>query len=199
MGAALDLRMGFGQRQPVTATAVAEPPDDAALVAAARAGDRSAFGRLYERYARMVHGILLARVLYRKTGGEKKFVIVDAGMNDLIRPALYESFHFIWPAKTRAAENVPKSRDRGVIPSDAETVDVVGPICESGDFLAKDRALPPTERGDLLAVFTAGAYGFAMSSNYNNRPRVAEVLVDGSEFQVIRKRETYDDLVALEM
>jgi diaminopimelate decarboxylase len=83
-------------------------------------------------------------------------------------------------------------------PVDGEIVDVVGPICESGDFLAKDRPLPQTRRGDLLAVFTAGAYGFAMSSNYNNRPRAAEVLVDGSTFKVIRRRETLEDLVALE-
>jgi diaminopimelate decarboxylase len=135
--------------------------------------------------------------LYRKIGGTKKFVIVDAGMNDLIRPVLYESFHFVWPVKPQAA-NVPFTRDRDMQPVDGEIVDVVGPICESGDFLAKDRPLPQTRRGDLLAVFTAGAYGFAMSSNYNNRPRAAEVLVDGSTFKVIRRRETLEDLVALE-
>ena len=150
------------------------------------------------RYIAGNAGILLTRVLYRKTGGEKRFVIVDAGMNDLIRPVLYESFHFIWPAKPQAAGNVPTVRDRSMQPSEGEIVDVVGPICESGDFLAKDRALPTTKRGDLLAIFTAGAYGFAMSSNYNNRPRVPEVLVDGDSFKVIRKRETYEDLVALE-
>jgi diaminopimelate decarboxylase len=142
-------------------------------------------------------GILLTRVLYRKTGGAKRFVIVDAGMNDLLRPTLYDAFHFIWPAKP-SAKNVPARRDADVIPADAETVDVVGPICESGDFLAQDRPLPPTQRGDLLAVFTAGAYGFAMSSNYNNRPRAPEVLVDGSEYRIIRRRETYEDLIAAE-
>ena len=142
-------------------------------------------------------GILLTRVLYRKTGGAKRFVIVDAGMNDLLRPTLYDAFHFIWPTKP-SAQNVPARRDADVVPADAETVDVVGPICESGDFLARNRPLPPTQRGDLLAVFTAGAYGFAMSSNYNNRPRAPEVLVDGDQFRVIRRRETYEDLIAAE-
>lgn len=142
-------------------------------------------------------GILLTRVLYRKTSGPRQFVIVDAGMNDLIRPTLYDSYHFIWPVKP-AAGNVPEPRDETLVPADGETVDVVGPICESGDFLAKDRPLPRTQRGDLLAVFTAGAYGFAMSSNYNNRPRVPEVLVDGDSFKIIRRRETYEDLVAAE-
>jgi diaminopimelate decarboxylase len=149
------------------------------------------------RYIAGNSGILLTRVLYRKTGGEKKFVIVDAGMNDLIRPTLYESFHYIWPARPSAA-NVPAERNRDFQPEDGETVDVVGPICESGDYLAKGRLLPPTQRGDLLAVFTAGAYGFAMSSNYNNRPRAAEVLVDGDQMKLIRRRETYEDLVAAE-
>src|SRR5678809_494581 len=145
------------------------------------------------RYIAGNAGILLTRVLYRKTGGEKKFVIVDAGMNDLIRPTLYESYHHIWPVKPDAA-NVPPQRSRDFEPRGGEVVDVVGPICESGDYLAKARPLPPTKRGDLLAVFTAGAYGFAMSSNYNNRPRAPEVLVDGKSFKIIRKRETYEDL-----
>ena len=142
-------------------------------------------------------GILLTRVLYRKTGGEKRFVIVDAAMNDLIRPTLYDSYHFIWPARPDA-KNLITQRDADVVPVDGETVDVVGPICESGDFLANDRPLPQTRRGDLLAVFTAGAYGFAMSSNYNNRPRAPEVLVDKATFRIIRRRETYDDLIAAE-
>ncbi|MGD0389489.1 MAG: diaminopimelate decarboxylase [Tepidisphaeraceae bacterium] len=150
------------------------------------------------RYLAGNAGILLARVLYRKTGGEKKFVIVDAGMNDLIRPTLYEAYHFIWPVKPDAA-NVPAQRSRSLEPRNGEVVDVVGPICESGDYLAKDRPLPQTRRGDLLAVFTAGAYGFAMSSNYNNRPRAPEVLVDGDKFRIIRRRETLDDLIAPEM
>jgi len=149
------------------------------------------------RYIAGNAGILLTRVLYRKTGGSKKFVIVDAGMNDLIRPTLYEAYHYIWPAKPDAA-NLRAQRDADVPPVDGETMDVVGPICESGDYLAKDRALPKTVRGDLLAVFTAGAYGFAMSSNYNNRCRAAEVLVDGDQYKIIRRRETLEDLVAPE-
>ena len=149
------------------------------------------------RYIAGNAGILLTRVLYRKTGGEKKFVIVDAGMNDLIRPTLYESYHYIWPVKPDAA-NLRADREKAFEPVNGEVVDVVGPICESGDYLAKGRPLPPTKRGDLLAVFTAGAYGFAMSSNYNNRPRLPEVLVDGDTYKIIRKRETLEDLVALE-
>lgn len=149
------------------------------------------------RYISANAGLLVTRVLYRKTGGAKRFVIVDAGMNDLIRPMLYGSYHFIWPTHPGAAD-VPLSRDKTLAPANGEVVDVVGPLCESGDFLAKDRLLPPTERGDLLGVFSAGAYGFAMSSNYNNRPRAAEVLVDGGRYQVIRRRETYEDLVAAE-
>ena len=149
------------------------------------------------RYIAGNAGILLTRVLYRKTGGEKKFVIVDAGMNDLIRPTLYESYHHVWPTKPDAA-NVPTERSRATEPVNGEVVDVVGPICESGDYLAKNRPLPVTRRGDLLAVFTAGAYGFSMSSNYNNRPRAPEVLVDGDSYKVIRRRETLEDLVAAE-
>lgn len=142
-------------------------------------------------------GILLTRVLYRKTGGLKKFVIVDAAMNDLIRPLLYDAFHFIWPVRP-VGNDVPVWRSRDAQPADGEVVDVVGPVCESGDFLARDRSLPKTVRGDLLAVFTAGAYGFSLSSNYNARPRAAEVLVDGSDYRIIRRRETYEDLIALE-
>ena len=141
--------------------------------------------------------ILATRVLYLKTSGEKKFVIVDAGMNDLIRPPLYDAFHFIWPAKV-AEEFVPRQRERDLQLEGTEVVDVVGPICETADFFAKDRALPPVNRGDIVAIFTAGAYGFSMSSNYNARGRAAEVLVDDEKFSVIRKRETYEDLIALE-
>ncbi len=126
-------------------------------------------------------GILLTRVLYLKQSDEKKFVVVDGAMNDLIRPALYGSFQAIQPACPR--------------PGQRTVVDVVGPICESGDFFARDRELEPVERGDLLAVMSAGAYGFVMASNYNTRPRPAEVLVTGDRFDVIRQRETLDDLV----
>ncbi|MGD2093423.1 MAG: diaminopimelate decarboxylase [Phycisphaerales bacterium] len=142
-------------------------------------------------------GVMLTRVLYTKRGGRKKFVIVDAGMNDLIRPSLYDAFHFIWPAKVDG-KFVPPQRVKDLRLDGTEVVDVVGPICEGADFFAKDRPLPPVERGDLLCAFTAGAYGFTMSSNYNARGRAAEVLVDGDNFSVIRKRETYEDLVAPE-
>jgi diaminopimelate decarboxylase len=142
-------------------------------------------------------GILLTRVLYVKTGGEKKFVIVDAGMNDLIRPSLYEAFHFIWPTAVEK-QFLPQKRSADLALDGAETVDIVGPICEGADFFAKHRQIPPVKRGDLLAVFTAGAYGFTMSSNYNARPMAPEVLVDGDSFQTIRKRQTYEDLIALE-
>jgi diaminopimelate decarboxylase len=149
------------------------------------------------RYIAGNAGILLTRVLYRKSSGDVRYVIVDAGMNDLIRPTLYEAYHHVWPVKPDA-QNLNPQRRREFELVGGETVDVVGPICESGDYLAKARPLPPTKRGDLLAVFTAGAYGFAMSSNYNNRPRVPEVLVDGSSYKIIRRRETLEDLVALE-
>jgi len=142
-------------------------------------------------------GILLTRVLYRKQGGEKKFVIVDAAMNDLLRPTLYESYHFVWPTKPDAASVIDK-RDSEAMPVNGELVDVVGPVCESGDYLARDRPLPVTKRGDLISVFTAGAYGFSMSSQYNNRPRVPEILVDGANVKLIRRRETLEDLVAAE-
>ena len=142
-------------------------------------------------------GILITRVLYIKQGGRKKFVVVDAGMNDLIRPPLYNAFHFIWPERV-TDEFVPSRRDKELKLKGTEAVDIVGPICESGDFFAKDRALPPVQRGDLLSIFTAGAYGFTMSSNYNARRRAAEVLVEGSDFRIIRKRESYEDLIALE-
>jgi diaminopimelate decarboxylase len=129
-------------------------------------------------------GVLLTRTLYRKVSPDKTFVIVDAAMNDLIRPAFYGAYHEIRPVAEAAAARP------------AETVDVVGPICESGDFLAKDRALPRVEEGELLAVMSSGAYGFAMASNYNARPRAAEVLVDGAGYTIVRRRETYEDLVA---
>jgi diaminopimelate decarboxylase len=142
-------------------------------------------------------GILLTRVLYAKQGGNKRFVIVDAGMNDLIRPSLYEAFHFIWPTKVES-RFVPAVRSKELHVEGSEVVDVVGPICEGADFFAKDRPIPHVDRDDLIAIFTAGAYGFTMSSNYNSRCRAAEVLVDGDRFRVIRRRETYEDLTALE-
>ena len=142
-------------------------------------------------------GILLTKVLYLKQGGSKKFVIVDAGMNDLIRPCLYDAFHFIWPAKVEEKFTHLKRTDKLDIKG-LEFVDIVGPICESADFFAKDRAIPPVKRGDLISIFTAGAYGFTMAGNYNARPLPAEVLVDGKNFNVIRKRQSYEEMVAPE-
>ena len=125
-------------------------------------------------------GILVTRVIYTKESGGKHFVIQDGAMNDLIRPTLYDSFHRIWPVAPAADLPAPPRIMRPRFPAPSK-VDVVGPVCESGDFLAKNRALPPLKRGELLATFSAGAYGMSMSSNYNGRPRAAEVLVDGGE------------------
>jgi diaminopimelate decarboxylase len=127
-------------------------------------------------------GVLLTRVLYRKTGEIKQFVIVDAAFNDLIRPAFYDSYHSIRAVRRRSGERL--------------VADVVGPICETGDFFARDRELEPAPRqGDLLALMSAGAYSFAMASNYNSRPRAAEVLVSGDHYAVVRRREQLEDLV----
>jgi len=143
-------------------------------------------------------GLLVSRVIYTKESGGKNFVIQDAAMNDLIRPTLYDSFHRIWPVTPAAEFPAPPVDYEADIPGTLR-VDVVGPVCESGDFLAKNRALPPMQRGALLATFSAGAYGMAMSSNYNGRPRAAEVLVDGLNHRVIRRRETFEDLVRPEV
>jgi diaminopimelate decarboxylase len=142
-------------------------------------------------------GILVSRVLFNKETGGKRYVIQDAAMNDLIRPTLYDSFHRIWPVTPGAG--VPERPDdyEAAIPGTSPQ-DVVGPVCESGDFLAKGRHLPPVARGDLLAVFSAGAYAMSMASNYNARCRAAEVLVTGGTHRLIRRRETYADLVACE-
>ncbi len=142
-------------------------------------------------------GILVTEVQYVKDSGDKKFVICDAGMHTLIRPALYEAFHKIWPVATRVPlDRVDWTRAGWPrLPKGTERVDIVGPICESADFFAKDRPLPPVARGDHLAVFTAGAYGFVMASRYNSHPLPAEVLVEGSTFRVVRKAETYKDLL----
>ncbi|MCB9853635.1 MAG: diaminopimelate decarboxylase [Phycisphaerales bacterium] len=142
-------------------------------------------------------GILLTRTLYLKQSGDRDFLIVDAGMNDLLRPALYEAYHFAWPVAPRAGF-VPKDRASAAQLPGLKLMDIVGPVCESGDFLAKDRMLPPMQRGDLVAVYSAGAYGMSMASHYNSRPNPPEVLVDGDDFRVIRRRETYDDLMAAE-
>jgi diaminopimelate decarboxylase len=127
-------------------------------------------------------GVLLTKVLYEKRGSAKIFKIVDAGMNDLIRPTLYEGWHQIVPLKQPANDKIEK-------------VDVVGPICESGDFLAQNRELPLVNEGDYLAVLSAGAYGFTMASNYNTRPMPAEILVEGDKATVVRERQTLDDVL----
>ncbi len=142
-------------------------------------------------------GLLLARVLYVKQGGGKRFVIVDAAMTDLIRPSVYGAEHFMYPAAL--GQHAPAPRRRiDFAPPGAVQVDVVGGVCESTDFLAQNRLLPPLVRGDLLAIFSAGAYGFVMSSQYNARPRAAEVLVEGEHWRIIRRRETYEDLLGPE-
>jgi len=126
-------------------------------------------------------GVLLTRVLYRKHNGGKQFVVVDAAMNDLIRPSLYRAHHEIQPVRRNSLDTI--------------VADVVGPICESGDFLARDREMADAMPGDYLSVSAAGAYGFVLSSNYNSRPRAPEVLVEGDRWRVVRQRETYEDLV----
>jgi diaminopimelate decarboxylase len=128
-------------------------------------------------------GVLLTRVLYLKESRGKRFVIVDAAMNDLIRPVLYDALHPITPVRRESPQGP------------LQTVDVVGPVCESGDFLARDLPLPNVQAGDLLVVWAAGAYGSVQASNYNSRRRPAEVLIEGRRFRVVRRRQTYDDLV----
>ncbi len=140
-------------------------------------------------------GVLLTRVLHVKEGA-RRFVIVDASMNELIRPALYGAYHFVWPVE--AGSFSTDSRGAAQPFAGLQSCDVVGPVCESADFLARQRPLPPLQRGDLLAVFTVGAYGMAMASQYNSRPRAAEVLVEGHGARLIRRGETYADLVASE-
>ena len=154
-------------------------------------------------------GVLLIRVRYIKKSGAKKFAIVDGGMNDLIRPALYQSYHEIVPViEPSTSDKVGRDhRARKGIREDSSTsmsnnrekIDVVGPVCESGDFFALDREMPELHEGDLLAIMSAGAYGFSMASNYNSRPLPAEALVRGNKFALIRKRQTWEDLVAGEI
>jgi diaminopimelate decarboxylase len=129
-------------------------------------------------------GVLLTRVIYRKRSGGKNFLVADAGMNDLLRPSLYDAYHEVRSVKDGGA---------------AVPADLVGPVCESGDYLARDRDLPEAAEEDLLAIMSAGAYGFAMASNYNSRPRPAEVLVKGDRWAVVREREHLADLVKGEL
>jgi len=165
------------------------PPPPADYGVAIRAGLDGLDVRLVLEPGRVIvgnAGLLVTRVLFRKAGDRKLFLVVDAGMNDLIRPSLYDAQHDLWPAREAVAR-------RPIV------ADVVGPICETGDFLARDREVPDALPGDLLAVMSAGAYGFTMTSNYCSRLRVPEVMVKDDAFHVIRKRQTYDDLVAGEV
>jgi diaminopimelate decarboxylase len=160
------------------------PPEPKDYAAALREGLRGLDLTLLLEPGRVIvgnAGILLTKVLYLKSTDEKNFVVVDGGMNDLIRPALYGSYQGIQPVRPRDGASF--------------VADVVGPVCESGDFFAKDRELPAVAAGDLLAVMSAGAYGFVMASNYNTRPRPPEILVDGNTMHIVRERETLDDLI----
>jgi diaminopimelate decarboxylase len=160
-----------------------EPPSAKAYAEEVSVASRRTGARLILEPGRSLvgnAGILLTRVLYRKKTEQRRFVVVDAGMNDLLRPALYEAHHEIQPVRAH--------------PGRREPVDVVGPVCESTDVLAKDRPLPIPEQGDLWAIRSAGAYGMSMASSYNSRPRPAEVLVQGAAYRVIRARETLEDL-----
>jgi diaminopimelate decarboxylase len=165
----------FAQRAKAYAQAVTEPIKDLKVHLILEPG-RSLVARC---------GVLLTRVLYVKENNGKRFAVADAAMNDLLRPSLYQAHHRVIPVRARDTRPVK--------------YDVVGPICESGDFLAKDRILQEVESGDLLAVLDVGAYGMSLSSNYNTRPRAAEVLVDGKSVKVVRKRETVRDLLRLEV
>jgi len=137
-------------------------------------------------------------VQYIKQGGDKQFVIVDTGMHHMIRPTLYDAFQFLWPTKVEPSQ-LPPSRTLDLQLPNLVPCDVVGPICESGDWLALNRNLPDVQRGDRIAVFGAGAYGITMSSQYNAMPRPPEILVDGDSYRTIRRRETYQDLIAEEL
>ncbi len=162
-----------------------EPPTPAEYAQAVIAGTRGLDVTVVLEPGRSLvgnAGALLTRVLYTKQGPVKRFVVIDAAMNDLIRPALYGAYQDV--------RTVTRPR-----PGETTPADLVGPVCESADFLAQDRPVPPLEPGDLLAVMSAGAYGFVMASNYNARPRPAVVLVDGDRFDVIRDRETVEDLI----
>lgn len=136
------------------------------------------------RFISGASGVLLTSVVYRKRSGEKDFIVADAGMNDLLRPSLYDAHHEVLPV-----------RENGSV----TTADLVGPVCETGDYLARNRELPDAQEGDLLAVMGAGAYGFSMASNYNSRPRPAEVMVSGDQWAVVREREHHPDLVKGEL
>jgi diaminopimelate decarboxylase len=131
-------------------------------------------------------GILVTRVIYQKPAGKKVFLIADAAMNDLIRPTLYDAYHDVWPIDEDLNEKVQVNGD------------LVGPVCETGDYLARSRDLPPAQAGELLAILSAGAYGAVQAGTYNTRPLVPEVLVNGSDYAVVRPRQTYEELIGLD-
>jgi diaminopimelate decarboxylase len=193
MGAELKtLNMGGGYCVAYEGQKVIRPRDYARVIVPA--AKRLGLQLIIEpgRFVAANSAALLARVVYVKEGwNRRRFVILDAAMNDLVRPAMYGSHHHIWPARGPASPLVAAGGGKGRL----ETVDIVGPICETSDCFAKDRALPPVKAGELMVIFSAGAYGMAMSSSYNSRPRAAEALVDGTRARIIRKRETYEDLV----
>lgn len=144
-------------------------------------------------------GVLISKVLYRKQGVKKKFIIVNTGMSHLMRPAMYDAYHFAWPVTVAPEYEINKNRTVSKeLEAKLDRYDIVGPICESSDFLAKDRLFPPVEQDDLIAIFTAGSYGMSMASQYNSIPRPAEILVYRNKAKVIRKKECYEDLIALE-
>lgn len=194
----LDLGGGFGADYQ-TGAAPAYADFAAAIVPLLRERVRAGLRIVMEpgRTIAASAGVLLTRVLYVKHSAGKKFIVCDAGMHTLIRPSLYDAFHFIWPAGVAPQHEPPRRVAEPDLPG-LERADVVGPVCESGDFLAHDRPLPPVARGELLAVFTAGAYGMSMASRYNSHPLPAEVLIDGRRARVIRERETLEDLTARE-
>ncbi len=166
------------------------PPDPVEYAETIRTAMQDIDCRLVFEPGRMIAGnagILVTRVLYIKQGENRRFAIVDAGMNDLVRPTLYEAWHDIWPVRERGKE-VQRTR-----------MDVVGPVCETGDFFARERLLPPLEAGDLIAVMTAGAYGATQSGTYNSRPLIAEVLVKDDRHALIRPRQTLDELIRLDV
>jgi diaminopimelate decarboxylase len=182
------LDLGGGLGVPYRGTNDVPPhPDEYAALVKELLGDLDL--KLILEPGRMIAGnagILVTRVIHSKTGEARTFTVVDAAMNDLIRPTLYEAYHEVWPV----VQPAPAVR--------TVKQDIVGPVCESGDYLALDRELPPFKEGDLLAVMTAGAYGAVMASTYNTRPLVPEVLVRGADFAVVRPRPSYDDLIGLD-
>ncbi len=182
------LDLGGGLGAPYRGTNDVPPhPDEYAAVAIEKLGDLGL--KLVMEPGRMITanaGILVTRAIYTKPTAAKRFTIIDAAMNDLIRPTLYDAFHDVWPV------------DEAVNGRERVTQDLVGPICESGDYLAQDRNLPAFEAGDLMAFLSAGAYGAVMSSTYNTRLLVPEVLVNGTSFAIVRPRPTFDDLIGLD-